>query len=124
MKIDFTKIGCNPKPFELSLDSVDLKCTLKSLRDDTVALNGKISGKIDTHCDRCGRDYCLNLDSDLKLTLSDRVLSDKADLDIIEFLNGVVDINYILESEINAIKSTYHYCSDCEDSNEELIIEL
>jgi len=48
---------------------------------------------------------------------------DKDDLDIIEFLDGKIDLLYILESEITSIESSYHYCAKCDGNDEEFEIE-
>ncbi|MCB4780254.1 MAG: hypothetical protein LGB62_03420, partial [Sulfurovum sp.] len=60
---------------------------------------------------------------ELKLTLSDQVSENKDDLDIIEFLDGIIDITYIIESEINAIEGVFHYCDQCDGNDKLLEIE-
>jgi len=124
MKIQFDKISSSPKPFEILLDGVSLRGDLQKSGYHLVTLNGTMAGEIVLDCDRCGASYTHPFNSSLKLLLSDQVLKDKEDLDIIEFLDGVVDITYILESEINAQKTTYHYCPACESSDEEFEIEF
>jgi hypothetical protein len=74
-------------------------------------------------CDRCGQNYDYDLGSQLKLKLSDLVSENKDDLDIIEFLDGKIDILYILKSEINSIQSDYHYCVKCSDNDESFEVE-
>jgi uncharacterized metal-binding protein YceD (DUF177 family) len=124
MKIQFDKIGSAEKPFEVSVEGVILQGTLRKSGYHLVALNATIEGNVPLDCDRCGNVYVHTLKSTLKLSLSDQVLKDKEDLDIIEFLDGVVDITYILESEINAQKSTYHYCPECDNSEMDFEIEF
>ena len=124
MKIQFDKIGSSPRPFSVDLEGVVFQGSLKKSGYHLVALDGKIEGEIELDCDRCGKSYAHTLGSTLKLSLSDQVLKDKEDLDIIEFLDKIVDITYILESEINAQKSTYHYCLECDNSDEDFEIEF
>jgi len=124
MKIVFDKVGSSAKPFECTLDGVTLNGTLKKSGYRLVALKAKLNGEINLDCDRCGKTYLHSLDSDLGLSLSDEVLKDKDDLDIIEFLDGVIDISYILGSEINAQKSTYHHCPDCDNDEDDFEIEF
>ena len=124
MKIQFDKIGSAQKPFEVAVEDVLLQGSLKKSGYHLVALNDTIEGDIPLDCDRCGNEYVHTLKSTLKLSLSDQVLKDKEDLDIIEFLDGMVDITYILESEINAQKSTYHYCPECDNSEVDFEIEF
>jgi len=123
MKIGFEKVGSTEKHFETVSEGIQLKGTLRKSAYHEVALEGSLDGTLRLGCDRCGREYDEPVRSSLKLTLQDTLPKDKEDLDIIEFLDGVIDITYILESEINAIKSAYHYCPECEGNEEALEIE-
>ncbi len=123
MQIVFDKIGSTTKPFELEVEGVSLDGTLQKSGYHRVSLEAKLDGSIDLDCDRCGSTYTHKLDNSLKLSLSDQVSEDKDDLDIIEFLDGVIDLTYILESEINALKGAYHYCDKCDNSDEDFEIE-
>ena len=117
MKIVFDKIGSTAKPFELEVQGMKMAGTLQKSGYHRILLDAKVSGEIELDCDRCGVTYIAPSDYMLRLTLSDMLSEDKDDLDIIEFLDGVIDLTYILESEINALKGTYHYCSECDDSD-------
>jgi uncharacterized metal-binding protein YceD (DUF177 family) len=123
LKIVFDKVGATAKPVELRVGGVELKGTLKKSGYHRVLLDAVMEGELPLICDRCGRSFDQNIDTPLKLTLSDLVSEDKDDLDIIEFLDGVIDVTYILESEINAIEGAFHYCDDCDGSEEALEIE-
>ena len=124
MKIIFDKVSSTSKPFKIELKGVKLEGTLAKSGYHRVVLDAKLSGEVELDCDRCGKTYIQNLDNDLNLSLSDKVIEDKDDLDMIEFLDGVIDLTYILESEINALKSAYHYCSDCASSDEDFEVEF
>jgi len=124
MKIQFEKVGSTPKPFVCTLEGLTLEGTLKKSGYHRVALQSALEGEIALTCDRCGKTYNKQIKSVLALTLSDEMCKDKEDLDIIEFLDGVIDITYILESEINLQKSIYHYCPECDESEEILEIEF
>jgi len=123
MKIVFDKIGSSAKPFELSSRGVRLEGTLQKSGYHQVTLDAQMSGNIELDCDRCGDSYIYDLNNTLRLKLSDLVSEDKDDLDIIEFLNGEIDLSYILESEITSIESSYHYCDKCDNSDEEFEVE-
>ncbi len=123
MKIVFDKISSTAKPIELSSDGVLLEGTLKKSGYHQVTLDAQMSGSIELSCDRCGDTYNYNIDNKLQLKLSDLVSEDKDDLDIIEFLDGEIDILYILQSEINTFKSTYNYCDKCDNSDEDFEVE-
>jgi uncharacterized metal-binding protein YceD (DUF177 family) len=87
-------------------------------------LNARLSGHTKVQCGRCGKGFEQTLDLPLALTLSDRIVETKDDLDIIEFLDGMVDITYILLSEVNSIKSEYHQCSECRTNDEAFEMEF
>ena len=123
MKILFDKVGSTPKPVELDIQGVKLTGILQKSGYHRILLNAKMEGSLPLICDRCGQVFDQEITTPLKLTLSDQVSEDKDDLDIIEFLDGVIDVTYILESEINAIKGAFHYCDNCDGSEETLEIE-
>jgi len=123
VKIVFDKISSTAKPFEVSSEGVKLEGTLKKSGYHQVTLDAHMSGSIELDCDRCGDTYSNDVDNTLKLRLSDIVSEDKDDLDIIEFLDGEIDLSYILQSEINTFKNAYNYCSKCANSDEDFEVE-
>lgn len=114
MQIAFEKLSSTPKPFELSLLGVSLSGTLHKQHHDTVILDGTLSGALEVSCDRCGISFDIDIEQPLKLELSQHTRQSKDNLDIIEFLDGIIDLEYVLQSEIDSIKSTYHYCKKCD----------
>lgn len=118
MKILFDKVGHTLKPFRLEETGVLFEGTLQKSAHHRVELLGEIKGDVDIICNRCGCSFTTPIDSKLKLTLSDQIVEDKVDLDIIEFLDATIDIPFILNSEITALQSEYHYCKECEESDE------
>jgi len=123
MKIFFDKISSTAKPIGLEIEGISLEGTLQKSGYHQVTLDAQIQGDMALNCDRCGCDYPLNIDSKLRLKLSDLVSEDKDDLDIIEFLDGEINISYILQSEITSIESSYHYCDKCDNDDEDFEIE-
>jgi uncharacterized metal-binding protein YceD (DUF177 family) len=119
MKIVFDKIGQTSKPFELTVDFVSLKGTLTKRGYHRVKLEGELEGFVELDCDRCGEPYRYNLTTPLVLTLSDEVIETEDDLDIIEFLDGIIDLEFIIQSEIASIQNSYHNCERCESDDEE-----
>jgi len=123
LKIIFDKVGQTAKPVSLKVGEVALTGTLQKSGYHRVLLDAKMEGTLPLVCDRCGQAFDQQVDAPLKLTLSDQISEDKDDLDIIEFLDGVIDVTYILESEMNAIEGAFHYCDSCDGSEEALEIE-
>lgn len=123
MKIVFDKIVSTPMPIEMSVEGVSFVGTLKKSGYHQVLLAGQMVGGLDLDCDRCGQAYSYPIDTALRLKLSDIISEDKDDLDIIEFLDGEIDMDYILQSEINTFKSAYNYCEKCNNSDEAFEVE-
>jgi len=119
MKIVFDKIGQSAKPFELTVEGVSLEGTLVKSGYHRLRLEGELQGQVQLLCDRCGDAYQYDMDSPLNLTLSDEVIETEDDLDIIEFIDGMIDLEFIVQSEISSVKNAYHYCKECEDDDEE-----
>lgn len=111
MKIDFlNKI----KPIvETSYNGVKLEGSLERVSDKVINLKGKIYGKIPHICDRCGKDIILNLDEKVSIILSNGVYNFQTIDNVIEFFDGKIDFDEVLQSEIEAFKSGYFYCDEC-----------
>ena len=123
MTIVFDKINSTAKPVGLTSKGIMLEGTLQKSGYHQVTLDASLNGCINLDCDRCGETYNYDMDSKLRLKLSDLVSEDKDDLDIIEFLDGKIDLLYILESEITSIESSYHYCDKCDNNDDDFEIE-
>ena len=123
MQIVFDKIGSTEKPIFLNEEGIILDGTLVKSGYHQVTLDATLNGDIELACDRCGTEYMYNVGSKLRLKLSDIVSEDKDDLDIIEFLDGKIDVLHILKSEINSIKSGYNYCESCDNNDENFEVE-
>ena len=123
MQIVFDKIGSTAKPIELSSEGILLEGTLQKSGYHQVTLDAMLSGNLVLDCDRCGNTYDHKMDSKLRLKLSDLVSEDKDDLDIIEFLDGKIDVLHILQSEIASIQSSYNYCDNCDNDDEDFEVE-
>jgi len=111
MKIEFRKIPSQNAPFEIAYEGISFKGSFK--RDSRlVDIVAKIEGKVTLPCDRCGTDVQLVLDEETHVKVSDGYYEGE-DLDIIENHESYVDFDQIARSEIEAIKSEYHYCKTC-----------
>ncbi len=124
VKIAFAKIGKSPKSFAFEKEGVSLSGTLERSGLHRLKMDADFSGERELLCDRCGKRYTHCFSQALEMTLSEETLSTKEDLDIIEFLDGVVDFDYIVESELASLEGAFHFCSACEESSEILEIEF
>jgi len=116
--IPFNKVLQTAKPFHMEADGVIFDGILQKSGSHRVSLLGEIEGTVAVQCNRCGSSFDYLYNAPLKLTISDQIIETKDDLDIIEFLDGEIDISFILTSEVNTLKSAYHYCKACEHSAE------
>jgi len=115
MQIALSKISTTPKDFQAEFEGLSLCGSLERISKDVVALKARLKGEIELACDRCGKSFTLLQDQELDLKLSDSLIETQDDLDIIEFLDGIIDIEYIIQSEIESQKALYNYCKDCSD---------
>ena len=114
MKIALIKVKSQEIPFDVKADSVSMSGFLKPKSRNLIQLEAMIDAKLTLPCDRCGAPLEVVLHEPLTLLVSDGAYEDiNNDFDIIECFDGFVNIDEILDSEINLIKSDYHYCTNC-----------
>jgi uncharacterized metal-binding protein YceD (DUF177 family) len=111
MKIAFRKIPPQKSAFEINYEGLLFKGDFK--RESKFAdVVGVIVGELTMPCDRCGTDVKVTLDEEVHLKVCDGYYEGE-DLDIIENHESYVDFDQIAQSEIEALKSEYHYCETC-----------
>ena len=117
MKIAFAKISAAPVPFEISRDGLKFSGNLKRKDSKFIECKGEIKGKISYICDRCGKEFHLDVNESVNLLLSESVFNDERheSLDVMEFFGAGVDVDEILRSEMEAFKSDYFYCEECKN---------
>ena len=123
MKIPFRSITAQIKATDYSLQKDDfdiaLSADLSKNRDGFVELNGLLKGFVELECDSCSTSFQEDVEEKITLKITDRpfksdvLLDDEKDYDIIEFLDGIIDFDEIIISEVNAIKYDYHKCKNC-----------
>jgi len=123
MKIPFQNIGPQPKTIDAHLEeddfSIRIQGELSRKNLGMARLEGTLHGTIQLECDRCGEVFPFHVDEKVTLKITDTPhkssegLGDEQDYDIIEFLDGIVDLDEIIISEVNAIKFDYHKCEKC-----------
>ena len=116
MKITLRKVGRSPFNFEKNHEQISLKGFLQYDKEKLVLLDAKLNGFVEAECAICGEEFELEVDEDLKFYISDGVFIDENNsmIDVVEAKNGELDIDELLESEIELIKSDYHCCEFCE----------
>ncbi len=118
MKIEFKKIDSTEKDFEVSLDELKFQGIFKRSERNLIKIDGKIVGLLSVICDRCCEPYDKEIEESILLYAANGEYQAKSgeneDIDIIEFFDGFVDFDAILESEVESIKSDYYICKKCD----------
>lgn len=117
MNIEFKKIPATGIHFEISLDEIKFVGDVLKTSKTLVNCSGKMEGNFICLCDRCGESFPQMTNEKVEVFASDGLYEDKEGeelLNVIEFFDGSINIDMILQSEIEAYKSDYHYCGQCE----------
>jgi len=115
MRVMLRKVTKTPLDFEVVSNDITFKGYLEYHSAKLVLLQASINGTLQKSCDLCAEDFTLALNEDIKFFISDGIFEDDGnmELDVVESLNGNVDIEELLCSEIELIKSDYHSCDNC-----------
>ncbi len=114
MKIQFRRIGTAPQPFDLRSGDVTFSGTLELKKRTLTLLKAHIGGSIKLPCDICAETVERQLDEEVEFLLSDGISSvEDEEYDIVEVEDSVIDLDEILHSEIELIKSDYFSCESC-----------
>ena len=118
MQISLRKITSTPLDFEVKSDEITFKGYLQYHAGKLILLKAKLAGSINIECSQCAEEFKLKVDENIEFYISDGLYedSDNIDLDVIESFNSTVDIDELLNSEIELIKSDYHSCKHCKSS--------
>lgn len=118
MKIVFRKVPQAGIDFETSFENIRFYGKLEKKSKNLVHCSGKLEGTFASLCDRCGDDLSLRVDEKIDLLASDGLYkSDEILAEVIEFFDETIDLDTILQSEVETLKSDYHYCATCSDAS-------
>jgi len=115
MKIKLIKIGKTPVDFEVKSDEITFKGYLEYDSGKLILLKANLSGFTLCECSRCGEEFNLKIDEKVKFFISDGVFDSDVsmDLDVVESFDSMADLDELISSEIELIKSDYHICDSC-----------
>jgi len=124
MNIQLRKVTSTPIDFEIKSENIAFKGFLQYHSGKLILLHANLSGAMEIECDTCATKFELPLSNDIEFFISDGIYEDEdgIELDVVEALNGSVDMEELLASELELIRSDYHSCPNCKDS--ELDFEL
>jgi hypothetical protein len=118
MKIKLIKVSKTPSDFEIKTDKITFKGFLQYDSDKLFRINAEIKGDIPVICDVCADDYDMKLDEKVEFFISDGLYqsSNETLVDVVEAMDGEADIDEILASELELIKSDYNTCPKCKEN--------
>ena len=116
MKVTLRKIGKIPLDFDIKSDEITFKGYLQYHAGKLILLHADLKGIIDSECSQCGEEIKLPVDETIEFFVSDGLYEDEdnIDLDVVESFDSTADLDEILHSELELIKSDYHSCEKCE----------
>jgi len=115
MKIQLRKVTKTPLDFEVKSNEITFKGYLEYHGGKLILLKANLSGLLEKFCDICAEEFKMPLDENVEFFISDGIYEDDSniELDVVESFNGIADIEELLVSEIELIKSDYHSCENC-----------
>ena len=118
MKISLRKVSKTPLDFEVKSDKIDFKGFLQYDSGKLILLKANITGSVDTECYLCSEEFTLPVKEEVEFFIHDGVYENSGSelLDIVESLDSQVDLDELLNSEIELIKSDYISCDKCKES--------
>ncbi|MDB2562587.1 hypothetical protein N9X61_03170 [Sulfurimonas sp.] len=114
MQITLRKVTKTPLDFEVKSDEITFKGYLEYHAGKLILLKADLKGQVETQCNTCGEDFNLEVNEKVEFFISDGLYSgDNIDIDVVESFNSIADLDELLISEIELIKSDYYSCKDC-----------
>ncbi len=115
MKVTLRKINKTPLDFEIKSNEIAFKGYLQYHSGKLILLKADLNGLLNTECSKCGEEFELTVDEKVEFFISDGLFSDEdsIDLDVVESFDSTADLDELLNSELELIKSDYHSCENC-----------
>jgi len=112
MRLEFRKITSSPKRFTLTKDNVTLSGEVCYKTSRLYELRGKLKGEMMLICDKSGEEFSYKVNDELVLYISDGIWNTQSQdidtFDVVEFFDGFIDMDHILQGEIESIRLDYH----------------
>ena len=120
MKITLRKVTKTPLDFELKSNEITFKGYLEYHSGKLILLKAYLRGFINKPCDICAEEFTLLVDENIEFFISDGLYenNNNIELDVVESFDSMADLEELLASEIELIKSDYHSCESCSFSTQ------
>jgi len=118
MQITLRKITKTPLDFEIKSGEIIFKGYLEYHSGKLILLKANLSGLLEKTCDICAEEFMMPLNEEIEFFISDGIYEDdnNINLDVVESLNDIVNMEELLASEIELIKSDYSSCENCKQN--------
>ena len=115
MKVILRKVTKTPLDFEVKSNEITFKGYLQYHSGKLILLHADLKGMLETECSKCGEEFKLSVDEEIEFFISDGIYEDDSsiELDVVESFDSLADLDELLLSEVELIKSDYHSCKNC-----------
>jgi len=120
LKVTLRKVTKTPLDFNVKSNEIIFKGYLQYHAGKLILLHADLKGELDVECSQCGEELKLPLDETVEFFISDGIYEDEnnIELDVVESFDSTANIDELLASELELIRSDYHSCKDCEILND------
>ncbi len=117
MRIAFCKVPIEGVELNLQRDKLFLNAHVKKESANLLLCEGKLEGQLSHCCDRCGVPIEIKVDEVILVWMSDQALPSSLEElpNAIEFFDGFADFEELFTSELEAFRSDYFYCNNCQN---------
>lgn len=123
MRVSFRKITTQSSPFSVSLGEIVCSGSFVKRNDGLVGVEGSLQGSLLLPCDLCGEEFELSLDEPFEAIASEGFYHPEEDSEnsefVVEFLDGELDFQELVQGELESVKTDYHVCPRCQNRTDE-----
>ena len=117
MTVTLRKITRTPLDFEIKFNEITFKGYLEYHAGKLILLQADLKGLLGVECSTCAEDFDIKVDEKVEFFISDGLYDgDNIDIDVVESFNSTANLDELLISEIELIKSDYHSCENCKQN--------
>ena len=119
MKVILRRVTKTALDFDIKANEITFKGYLQYHGGKLILLKANLVGETLNDCDVCAEEFKMSLDEKIEFFISDGIYKDENNiaLDVIESFDGEVEMEELLNSEVELIRSDYHSCENCKNSN-------
>ena len=114
MTVSFKKVTKTPLEFSLENKNILFKGSLKYIKGNFVLLSATLTGSMDLDCYLCAESFSMPVDEEFEFYIHNGVYNGMdEEYDVVESFDGNINLEELLDSEIELIKSGYNSCENC-----------